>query len=74
MHGVVSVYAPWDLPHLLESSLKMALNPPATFYISRIIPGLRNRVPELVRVSPGRLDDRPSELSGKKGVPALTTA
>lgn len=74
VHGVASVYVPWDLPHLLELGPKLALKPTATFYNPRMIPGLRNRVAELARVSAGRLDDRPSKLSGKKGVLALTTA
>ena len=59
---------------MLELSPKLALKTTATLYSSRMIPELRNRVAELVGVSTGRLDDRPSELSGKKGVLALTTA
>ena len=52
----------------------MALNPAAIFYSSRMIPGSKNRVAKLVRVSAGRVDDRLNQLAGENGRLALTTA
>ena len=52
----------------------MAFNPTAIFYSSRMIQGLKNRAAELVRVSAGRVDDRPCGLAGRIGRLALTSA